>query len=257
MQRKALYDDEDERKKKLSKIKKKIKKFKLPKDRLYIVQNPDKKFHEKWTSTRSRLNFPHPLRAVICGVPNSGKGICVMNIILNQGRDEKKGENKPFEDIFIVHVDGKNTKEYKDCGAIFLDKIPSPDSWDSDRKKLLILEDISFQSLSKQQREYWKRAWAYCSTHKNLSCILTCQDMYDLSEILVRRCTSLFVLFPSVDYTSLNTINRKVGLRKGELELLFQKYAKNNHTSIWLDMTGDGKSPYKIRLNGFQTLTRE
>jgi hypothetical protein len=251
------YDEQAEKAKKIKKIKRKLRRFKMPKDKLLVMKNPDKGYHESWSKGRSKLNIPHPFRALVIGLPNSGKGVCCLNLLLAQGIDKKiKGANKPFEEVYVCHCDGDSTKEYRNCGATFLPKIPAPKEWNSDKKKLLILDDLSYKDMNKFQKEALKRAWAYVSTHKNLSCIMTLQDLYDLNEPLVRRCTNLFILFPSIDYTSLNTINRKLGLKKGDLEQLFKKYCKNNHDSIWLDMTADNTSPYKMRLNGFKIIER-
>ena len=52
-------------------------------------------------------------------------------------------------------------------------------------------------------------------------------------------------------------ISRKIGLKKGELEMLFKKYCKSNHESIWIDMTENNKSPYKLRLNGFDIIEKD
>ncbi len=249
-------DEKAEKIKKLKKLKRKIKKFKMPKDKLLVVKNPDKGFHESWTKGRSKLNIPHPFRALIIGLPNSGKGVCAMNLLLAQGSDKVKGANKPFEEVYVCHCDGDSTQEYRNCGAIFLNEIPKPKDWNSDKKKLLILEDLSYKDMNKYQKEALKRAWAYVSTHKNLSCIMTLQDLFDLNEPLVRRCTNLFILFPSIDYTSINTINKKLGLKKGDLEQLFRKYCKKPHDSIWLDMSADNSSPYKMRLNGFNVIQK-
>lgn len=251
--------DEDHAKKKAEKVKKikrKIKRFKMPKDKLFVFENPDKRFHERWTKGRSKLNIPCPFRAMIVGLPNCGKSVCVVNLLLAQGMDKGRGANRPFEEVYVVHCGGESTLEYRNCGAIFLDAIPAPKDWNSRKKKLLILEDLSYKDLRKGQREALKRCWAYVSTHKNLSCVITLQDLFDLDEALVRRCTNLFILFPSIDLTSMNSINKKIGLKKGELQVLFQKYCKQPHDSIWLDLSADGTSPFKMRLNGFKSIEK-
>ena len=46
------------------------------------ILNPDKQFHESWSSGRNLLNIPHPFRAVFLGPPGSGKSTAVKNIIL-------------------------------------------------------------------------------------------------------------------------------------------------------------------------------
>ena len=95
-------DEEEQIKIKLKAIKKKIKKFKLPKNKLLVIDNPDKDFHEHWKKGRSLINFPVPFQAIICGKQNVGKGVVVSNLILHQGSDNVKGADKPFEEIYIL-----------------------------------------------------------------------------------------------------------------------------------------------------------
>jgi hypothetical protein len=250
--------DEIQRKKdKIKAIRSKIKGFKLPTNKLFIVKNEDKLFHETWDNQRSKLNIPVPFQSVICGKQNSGKSVIINNLILHQGRDSKEGSNRPFKEIYVYHCDGESTKEYKNYKAVFLKKIPKPEDWsDCSIKKLLILEDIAIKSLKNEQLECLKRAVGYCSTHKNLSVIITLQDPFDIVPFL-RRCCNLFILFPNLDYTSLAMLSKKIGLHKDELRILFEKFCKCNHDSIWLDNTENGKSPYKLRLNGFDIIEKQ
>ena len=244
---------EELKKKRIKKIKNKIKRFKLPKDRLLVFPNPDKFDHEHWNPKRSKLNICTPFRALICGPPSSGKTVVAHNLILYQGCDNSKGNNKPFEEIYVIHID--KSKEYDLCGAKLLYDIPDKNSW-NDKKKLVILEDLLFRDLNKKSKHNLLHLLKYISTHKNTSVIINIQDMFCINETIVRRCCNLFILFPTIDYTSLNVISNKIGLKKGELKLLFDTFCKSQHDSIWIDLTDNMKSPYKLRLNGFQVINR-
>ena len=248
-------DEEDESINK--KIKKKIKKYKLPNDRLIVLPNADKGFQEHWDLKRSKCNFPASFRCLIAAMPSSGKTNTIYNMILNQGRDKHKGANKPFETIYLIHCDPNYTSEYNLLGNSIeiLESIPTPQEWEGIDKSLVILEDLAYKDMNKVDKESIRRLFAYCSTHKNISVICTLQDFHSIDSI-IRRCTNLFILFPSVDCTNITTISKKVGLKKEELEMLFRKYCKSNHDSIWLDMTDNNRSLYPIRLNCFNVIKK-
>ena len=44
------------------------------KNKLIIIPNEDKTFHEKVDET-NLCNFPHPFRMILCGPPNTGTQI--------------------------------------------------------------------------------------------------------------------------------------------------------------------------------------
>ena len=235
---------------------KKIKKFKIPTNKLLILPNLDKLFFEHWNKQRKDLlNFPHPYRCLIIGPPNCGKSAIINpNLILHQGNNKGKKNNLPFQKIIVIHC-GKDSKEYSNFDVIMLNKIPKSDYWDKKYKTLVILEDIAISHLNTEQLTCLETLFKHSSTHSNLSCVLTAHRMFEISS-LIRDCANLFILFPSVDYTSLSNISKKVGLKKDQLSQLFKKYCKNNHHSIWIDLTDDNRSPYKYRLNGFQIIKK-
>ena len=223
-------------------------------NKLTIIKNPEKQFHEEWTKKRTKLNFPHPFRSIISGPPNSGKTNIVKNIVLHQGMD---GTNGIFDKILLVHCNGDSTIEYTDCVDEILPEIPPVEYWadkDINQKVLFIIEDISFKLLSKQEKENLKRLYGNVSTHKGVSTIITCQSLYDIDDPLIRRCTNLFILFPCNDNTYNKITSRKIGLPPDDLERLFRDHCKSTHDSIWIDNTGNNTSPYPIRLNGFDII---
>jgi hypothetical protein len=242
------YEEEKEKiQKQIDKMKKRIKKTKYP-DKIIVIPNPDKQYHEKWYKGRNKLNIPHPFRGIFCGTVNCGKTLSIKNIIM-------KCDNPPFEEIYLIHIDGNYSREWSDTidEDHFLDDIPHVSWYEGIKKTLIILEDLAYQDMNKTQKENLKRLYGYASTHKNLSCLLTTQGFYEIPK-LIRTCSNLFLLYPSSDYTEIRSISRKVGLKKGELEFLFNKYCHKPHDSIMLDLTSN--SPYPIRLNMFDIIKK-
>jgi hypothetical protein len=226
----------------VSKKRKALKNFKLP-NKLIVIPNKDKQFHERWSKGRSLCNIPHPFRCIISAPPNSGKTNIIKNLCLHQV--------PVFDKVYLIHCDGAFTKEYDDLQPETLDAIPDPKAWTGDHKALVILEDLSYKDLGKHQQECLKRLWGFVSTHKNISTIMTLQTFHEVPPI-IRRCSNLFILYPSLDSSDVKTISRKVGLNVDKLQSLFKTFCKNQYDSIWIDL--QDKSPSKLRLNCFKKI---
>ena len=212
-------------------------------DRIILLPNKDKDFHERWESGRNLLNIPHPFRAVMLGPPGSGKSTVVKNLLLRA--------DPPYCAVVIVHCDPLYTQEYKDINCVMLDKIPSPEEWPGDRKMLVILEDLEFKGMDKKQKQALDRLYGYVSTHKHLSVCLCAQDAFNVPAS-VRRCSNLFVLWRCPDMDSANLVARKAGLTAKTLNALFDQFCSSPKDSVWVDLSDD--SPAKIRVNGYNVI---
>lgn len=212
---------------------------KLP-NKLIVIKNPDKGFHEKWYSGRNKLNIPHPFRCLLLGPPNSGKTCIIKNLLLRQ--------DKPFEKLVIVHCSPEYTKEYEDCSGEIMAEIPPRQFFDDNKKTLVVLEDINFKGMHKIQKHRLNRLYGNWSTHNNLSICSTSQDFFELPPI-VRRCTNFWILWKGVDLDEMQAIAKKMGLTSSKLMSLFA-LCRSKHDSVWLDYT-EG-TPFSIRLNGFK-----
>ena len=219
-----------------------IRKAKLPKQ-LIIMSNPDKEFHEKWKPGRNIVNVPHPFRAVLFGPPNVGKSTVVKNILMRA--------DPPFEEVFMIHCDKDYTQEYDDIDCEFLDEIPAPDEWQGEVKTLVILEDLEYKQMNKDQKRNLDRLMGYVSTHKNISCCLCAQDAFNIPPA-VRRCSNFWVIWKSPDMDSMHAICRRTGLNKKQFMNIFNKLMPNFHDSLWVDMTSGSNA--KLRKNGFQII---
>jgi hypothetical protein len=211
-------------------------------NKILALPNPDKAFHESWGKGRNMLNIPHPWRAVFLGPPNCGKGTVVKNLLLRA--------DPPFEEIYVIHCDPEFTKEWDDIEAQMLNEIPAPEEWEGLVKTLVILDDLEFKGMSKEQRRRLDRLYGFVSTHKHISVALCSQDAFNVPPI-VRRCSNLWVLWRCPDLDSMSTCARKTGMKSSHFNDIFSTYG--THDSLWLDMTN--KSPYKKRKNGFYCLS--
>lgn len=215
---------------------------KLP-NHIIALPNQDKKWHESWYTTRNLLNFPHPWRAVLCGPPNSGKTTVIKNLVLRAYPE--------FEEIKVIHCDGNFTKEYEDLDVEMLDgNIPAPEDWEGEKKTLVILDDLEFRQMSKDQKRNLDRLFGFVSTHKNISVIATSQDAFNLMPC-VRRCANIFVLWKSHDMDAMATLARKSGLKAEDFRQLF-KLCDKPKDSLWIDLTD--KTPAPLRKNGFEII---
>ena len=224
---------------------KRKKKNKLEK-KIYVFKNPDKTFHEKWKDGRNEMNFPHPWRAVLLGPPNSGKTLIVKNLILRA---------KPqFEEVFVIHCDSEYTKEYEDIGAEMLTDIPAPEDWSGEVKTLVVLDDLEYKLMGKEQRRNLDRLFGYVSTHKHISVVLCSQDPFNVPPI-VRRCANIWVLWRMSDIDSMANTARKSGMRSDMLKHIFDTLMEKQTDSLWIDLTAN--SPYPLRKNGFTPIARD
>jgi hypothetical protein len=220
-------------------------KMRLPNE-IIALPNLDKAFHEKWKKGRNMLNIPHPFRCVALGPPNCGKGTVVKNILLRA---------KPaFEEVFVIHCDPDFTKEWDDIGGVMMSDIPNPEDWKGEVKTLVVLDDLEFKGMCKDQRRNLDRLFGFVSTHKNISIILCAQDTFNVPPI-VRRCSNLWVLWKMQDMDSLSQTARKTGMSAQNFNTIFNELMMSDHDSLWIDTTS--KTPYPLRKNGYTLINKK
>lgn len=217
------------------------KKLKLPKA-ILPFPNADKEFHEKWTAHRDWANIIHPFRAILAGSPNCGKGCLALNMVLRA--------NPEFEKIYLLHPDIHNTKEWDIIEHEKLQELPQIDEVDPDIKNLLIIDDVDIKSLNPAQKSLMDRFFGYVSTHKNLSIILTCQDIFSVQPN-VRRLANVYVLWKLHDLSQAGMLSRRIGLSKEDLREIFHEF-KDVHDSLFIDLTD--RSPQKYRMNIYDAI---
>lgn len=241
-------DDSDKVRKKKRNTKKKYPKNSLPRELIYIP-NKDKDWHESWNPKKDDpLDFPHPFSILLAsgGRPNLRKTNTVFNIICRQ--------NPPFKKIFLLHCGGNATKEYDDFNVELLTELPEPcdpDVFDQKRKSLLILEDLNFTQMNKNDKRKLDRIFGFSRTHLSCSLITTSQGFFAIPHI-VRLMSNVIVVWKTQDQDSMETIRRRVDMKKDVWKHILDKYVIEPHDSLWIDNTK--KSPYPLRINGYEII---
>jgi hypothetical protein len=216
----------------------------MEENKLTIIHNADKKWHETWTEGQNLCNIPHPFRAILCGTPGCGKTSTAQNILIRQ--------DPPFKKLIIVHVDKDYSEEWDNCEPTeIIATIPDYKRIDGIEKTLIVFEDFEINGLDKDKRRLMSRLFGYCSTHKNCS-LIVCQQDPSAVPPLIRRLSNLFVLWKGTDMKVLDLYGSKMGLKKGDLTELFTN-CPDIHDSIWLDLTPG--TPAAIRKNAYEVLT--
>tara|TARA_R110000744_G_scaffold206441_4_gene325028 strand:+ start:1048 stop:1767 length:720 start_codon:yes stop_codon:yes gene_type:complete len=212
---------------------------------LIFLPNADKQSHEKWKDGRNLLNFPKPYRMLLFGSPGSGKTNFIHNVIMRA--------DPPFEKIYVFHPDPES-REYAMLGnhVEMLDSMPSKLFCDPKLKNLLILDDIEYKNLNKEDKASFDRLSGYTSTHRNCSLMITSQDAINVPAS-VRRNTNIFILYKNVpDLNSLAQIASKVGLNADKLFSIFDNCMQGQRDNLTIDLTQG--SPAKFRVNGFRKI---
>jgi len=230
--------DSDERKKRKRKSKKIN--IELPQE-IFVLDNPDKHFHEKYESGQSVIRFPHPFRCCILGQVNSGKSLMGMNIIL-----ARQAKHPKFQEIHIIH--GCNTSlEYDALEPTSIsDTIPSYEQFDESKPKLLIIDDYDFTTIDKESKKRLSELLRFGSTHCNMSIIIIHQSWFRIPKMIKDYC-NVFIIYKPIDLDEQHTIGRRVGLNKYCSDYLFETYIKIPTDNITIN-TIPG-APFKFAKN--------
>jgi len=212
--------------------------------KLIPLPNLDKGFHESTDQLHlDKANFPWPTRILCCGAPNSGKSTLAMNILLHA--------SPPYENVVVWHADA-DTQEWSLVTDQVVDTAPPLDSWNSNTKNCLVIDDVALKCLSKDDKKILDRTLGYASTHRGLSVIITSQQPNAIPAN-VRRMCNVYILWNSTDAQSLRDIALKCGIKSHELSELL-KLLPGPKDSLCIDLTG---SPYRYRRNIFELIEEE
>ena len=152
-------------------------------NKLIVLPNDDKHFHEE-PDYKDLGNFPHPFRLILAGPPNVGKTNVIYNILLHK--------NPPFERIIIFHND-PSTQEYQNIDAEYVEELPPIEEMDPEERSLIIIEDVDYKNLSKNQKSLLDRYYGVFSTHHNISMVLSAQDPFQVPANIRRMCSHLIL----------------------------------------------------------------
>jgi hypothetical protein len=213
-------------------------------EKLVVLENPDKEWHESWHEGRHLANFPHPFRAWICGRPNSGKGLVAKNII---------GHADPVWDrVVILHCAKNSTKEWDD---VVLDEddvietVPPLDFFYDDeetQKNLLVIDDFNLATLDKESKLRIDRILGYISTHASWSIMILHQDLLQ-SRVCQRRMCNIIVLYKLTDIDSCCVLARKAGVKRKHFMAILKKF-KSPHDFLVIDNTTGSPMPLRVNM---------
>ena len=222
-----------------------IAQIKLPK-KLIEIKNADKGWTEHWSESRSKdiANFPHPSRISLIGPPSVGKSFICKHLLLHQ---------KPmFKELYIIHGDSDCTKEYEDVEpTMMLNEFPPIEFFDGSQKTLVIIDDVEYSSMNKEQQGRMNKLVRYGSSHKNLTLYFTHQNFFSL-PILVRKLCNVFIIWKPRALGELKMIANRVGMRAEELEYIFDNICTEYRDSLCIDL--HYKTPALLRKNIWQTI---
>ena len=212
---------------------------KLP-NRIINIVNQDKTWHEQPSDDLG--TFPHPFRAIFISSPGGGKTLAIKNILIRT--------DPPFDNILLIHAD-LETKEYSDLDLCYFDsKIPSIEEMniDSTKKSLIIIEDLDYHNLLKEEKSNLNLINGCFSTHKSLSVMMTCQNPFSIPAGVRRMCTVL-CLWKGHDANCLTILSSRFGINAKDLRHFFDHIVNDTHDFLVIDTHRDRK--LRLRKNLF------
>ena len=208
-------------------------------EKIVSIKNPDKVHNETYTKGRGHLDFPKPFIMVMSGRPGCGKTNTLMNLIVKWQTGKK-----PFKEIHVVHG-SEFSEEYGilDATSIRPD-IPSYTEFENvDVHKLLIIDDYDFTSIDSKTKKIISELVRFGSSHHCISIVFINQAFFRLPKI-IRDMASVFVIFRPLDLDELNTLGRRVGLKKNMLKTIFNQYLKHWRDSLLINLIPS--NPYSM-----------
>jgi hypothetical protein len=141
-----------------------------------------------------------------------------------------------FREVYIVHGDGDCTTEFDDIEPTsMMNEFPPIEFFDGEVKTLLIIDDVEFSSLSKEQMARLNKIFRYGSSHKNITVYVSHQSFFDL-PLLVRKLCNVYVLWKPRSVMELKTIANRVGYTSTQLEYIFENECDEYRDSLCIDL---------------------
>ena len=179
--------------------------------RLLIFDNADKVGMTSPFNPDNLADLPSPFCCVLSAPTSSGKTSLIQNIILNQEPE--------FDRILLWHFD-PHTTEYDNVGVELIDSPPTVGTFKRGEKTLLIIEDISFDALSKQAYSDLNRCFGYISSHYGVSILLTTQT-YTNVPVPIRRMANFLYLWKATDRRLSYLLSAMFGIDKKTVDGYF------------------------------------
>jgi hypothetical protein len=232
---------------------------------LLEVKNPEKKDHEVWNKGRDLMNFIRPFRWMVTGNPNCGKSSAILNYLIRA----KPG----FSRIFLLHprsydpqvpdADQKMNKnlicesceipEYDGVEYFALKYLPTEQFYVGLKGfSCLIIDDIDLQTYTRRvafRQRVVNKTLSYCSTHNNLTVILTSQSPTTQLPNICFSMANVITLFGLKDKYKIRVLGQKLSFDSKQL-IYYMQQLKSSHDNITFDLTLN--SPMPIRLNMYE-----
>lgn len=200
------------------------------KQELVEIKNTDKSgWTEVWNEARKKdwSNFPHPSRIALIGPPSQGKSFVMKHLILHQ--------RPMFRELYVIHGDGDHTTEFNDMEpTMMMEEFPPIDFWDGAVKTCVIIDDVEFSSLSKEQTARMNKLFRYGSSHKNITVYVSHQSFFDL-PVLIRKLCTTYILWKPRSVVELKTIANRVGYTAKALDWIFENVCNKHRDSLTID----------------------
>ena len=163
-----------------------------------------------------------------------------------------------YEEVVLIHPDIEHSREFADMDLTAqLDEIPDVSYWTpadgKHKKRCLIIDDLEFTSASSESLARLGLLFRYVSTHKSMTIMFSHQSWFNVPG-LVKKMSNVFVIWRPKPRNELELITNRVGMKKGDLKLLFDTIATKHRDSICIDMTENTPAP--LRLNIWKPITK-
>jgi hypothetical protein len=157
-----------------------------------------------------------------------------------------------FKELYVIHGDSDCTTEFDDLEpTMMMSEFPDVAFWDAKVKTCVLIDDIEYSNLSKEQLARLHKLVRYVSSHKNVTIYVTHQSMFDLPP-LVRKLCNVFVIWKPRSRTELKLIANRIGLEPDQVIEIFETDLKGHRDSLMVDFTEN--SPAVFRKNIFEKL---
>ena len=207
---------------------------------IFDIPNADKTNHHPDAHYPGLLPS-HPARIIFAGRSGCGKGISAKNLLARA--------NPPFQRIVLYHYDCE-TKEWADCcdPKDTITELPEDPAsfWNRDLKNLLIVDEVPFEGMPREERSRVDRMFNYVCSHYGVTVYLLQQNFVSI-PVPVRRAADWWVLYRSVDAISIRDVSAKTGHDFADLLRL----CETKYDSITFDHSGNGP---ELRLNMFNPI---
>jgi hypothetical protein len=180
-------------------------------NRLLIFENSDKVDTTSPFNPRNLCDLPTPFCAILSAPTSSGKTSLIQNIILQQQPE--------FDRILLWHFD-EFSSEYDSLDVEKIESAPNVSMFKRGEKTLLIIEDISFDALNKQEKSDLNRCFGYISSHYGVSILLTTQT-YTNVPVPIRRMANFLFLWKATDRRLSYLLSAMFGINKKRVDEYF------------------------------------